>query len=141
MQEGMPYRVALSSDGTKIRRAPESEFDDPAMADGPATARRAEQTFDKVVAEVLFHDTSNADMIGDEQWITIATIKPDGTCRDDRLYSEDNGNQEVWVAVRERLDPSKEPSPAGIHVVIRGITGHVRIVTGTQQNAPEGQKP
>jgi prepilin-type N-terminal cleavage/methylation domain-containing protein len=143
-EDGVPYRVALSADGTKIRRAPETEFNEPATENGPAAARRAEHTFEKVVAEVVVGDDGTAATATEGGWVTIAVVLPDGTCRDDREEAEDNGNEIVIVAVRERPHADKPPNDAGIHVVIRGITGHVRVVTGglaAAQSQAQGQRP
>jgi type IV fimbrial biogenesis protein FimU len=142
IEEGVPYRVALSADGTRVRRAPESEFDEPAVINGLASARRVEQTFEKAIAEVVVgEDGSSAPAVAGD-WVTIAVVLPDGTCRDDRLDAEDNGNQVVTVAVRERADPDKPAGNPVVHVIVRGITGHVRVVTGSPTTpAPQGQRP
>jgi type II secretory pathway pseudopilin PulG len=129
IEEGVPYRVAISADGTKVRRAPEAEFDQPVAEDGSAAARRVEHTFEKAIAEVLAEDGATPQQAGTGGWVTIAIVMPDGTCRDDRDESDDNGNQVVTVAVRERADPTKPPSTGSINLTIRGITGQVRVTT------------
>jgi len=141
IEEGVPYRVALSADGTKLRRAPESEFAESAQPSGPASARRVEHTFEKVVAEVVVGEDGSAATAEDGNWVTVAVVLPDGTCRDDRENTEDNGNQIITVAVRERTDPDKPAADAKVHVVIRGITGHSRVVTGGLEATQQGQRP
>jgi prepilin-type N-terminal cleavage/methylation domain-containing protein len=137
MDEGVPYRVAVSADGTKIRRAPEAEFDQPAVESGSASARRAEQTFEKVVAEVLADDGTTPLKAEAGGWVTVAIVMPDGTCRDDREESDENGNQVVIVALREQLEPGKPPSAGAIHVTVRGITGQVQVApAGKTQGQP-----
>ncbi|HSQ54888.1 MAG TPA: prepilin-type N-terminal cleavage/methylation domain-containing protein [Gemmata sp.] len=136
IEEGVPYRVALSSDGTKVRRAPESEFSEPAADNGPASARRVEQTFDSATAQLISGGDASSAASGNDGWLTIAVIMPDGTCRDDRMSTGDNGNQIVTVAVQEQ-PPAGQPAGNGIvYVILRGITGDVRI-----SNTPPGQSP
>jgi prepilin-type N-terminal cleavage/methylation domain-containing protein len=129
IEEGVPYRVAISADGTKIRRAPETEFDQPATENAPASARRSEHTFEKVVAEVETDD-GTPQQAGSDGWITVAIVMPDGTCRDDREEDDENGNHVVTVAVREQLEPGKPPGGGAIRVTVRGITGQVQVSTG-----------
>jgi len=105
------------------------------------SARRVEHTFEKVVAEVVVGEDGSAATAEDGNWVTVAVVLPDGTCRDDRENTEDNGNQIITVAVRERTDPDKPAADAKVHVVIRGITGHSRVVTGGLEATQQGQRP
>ena len=142
IEDGVPYRVALSADGTKVRRAPEAEFGESVVQGGPASARRVEQTFEKAVAEVVAGEDGSGAPVATDDWVTIAVVLPDGTCRDDRLDAEDNGNQVVTVEVRERADPDKPAGNPVVRVVVRGITGQVRVEPATAANTtPQGQRP
>ena len=58
-------------------------------------------------------------------WITVAGCMPDGTCRDDG-----NGGGLTTVAVREE---GQSETSGSIRVVIRGVTGQVRVTTGGGQ--------
>ena len=102
-----------------------------------------EQTFEKAVAELPPDEDGSAAPAAADGWVTIAIVLPDGTCRDDRLDAEDNGNQIVTVEIRERADPDKPPGNPVVRVVIRGITGHVRVEPATAVNTttPQGQRP
>ena len=116
MEEGRPYRIAISSpDGKRIRRAPDgADFADTAgfpHADGSAAV--VEYEFDHVTAEVL---AEQADMAPTpvNGWTTIATVQPDGTCREDS----------VLVIVKEENNGS-------LRVRVRGLTGSSRVVPNT----------
>ncbi len=132
MQEGIPIRVALSPDGTKIRRSPENEFDQQAAQDVAVSARRVEYTFDKATATVTATNTDGStsqQTADDTGWVTIAVVLSDGTCRDDRVGGD--GNQIVTVAVR---DEGMSSDSGAVNITILGITGQVSTTTGTQKN-------
>jgi Tfp pilus assembly protein FimT len=120
MEEGRPYRVAISADGTRIRRAPDTEFDQGAAAEhATTTARSVEYAFEYVTAQVTIgvENELPADTGG---WLTVAVVMPDGTCRDDGT-----GNTLVTVSLREVGMPPESPA---LQVVIRGVTGQTRVV-------------
>jgi prepilin-type N-terminal cleavage/methylation domain-containing protein len=112
MEEGRPYRIAISQDGKRIRRAPDTlDFGEVAAfghADGAAPAVDFE--FEHVTAEV-FSDQMDTSPPAVNGWVTIATVQPDGTCREDQ----------VIVVV-------KEENNGQIRVRIRGLTGSSRVV-------------
>jgi prepilin-type N-terminal cleavage/methylation domain-containing protein len=120
MDEGRPYRVALSQDGKRIRRAPDvlefAQMPAAERADGSALA--VDYPFEHVTAEVL----TEQDMVleATDGWVTIATVQPDGTCREDQ----------VLVVITE-------PDNGSLRVRVRGLTGSSRVVpnTGTGANA------
>jgi prepilin-type N-terminal cleavage/methylation domain-containing protein len=112
MEEGRPYRIAISQDGKRIRRAPDTLDFDTVSAfghqDGSATAVDFE--FDNVTVEV-FSDQMDTSPSAVNGWVTIATVQPDGTCREDQLV----------VVV-------KEENNGQTRVRIRGLTGSSRVV-------------
>lgn len=83
MQEAVPYRLALSSDGTKIRVAPDtSEFSLLACSDeASGTAKAIETTLTKATVE-LEAATDDGESAIEDDWITVATFLPNGTCRE-----------------------------------------------------------
>jgi type II secretion system protein H len=123
MEEGQPYRVAVSADGTRIRRAPDAEFDQGASAEhATTTARSVEYAFENVTAQVAVgsdNQPAPADA-GGGGWVTIAVVMPDGTCRDDG-----SGNTLVTVSLREVGMPENSPA---LQVLVQGVTGQVRVV-------------
>jgi Tfp pilus assembly protein FimT len=126
MEEGVPYRVAVSGDGTKIRRGPDGEdFGQGAGADSASsTARIVEYAFEKVIATVTLgaeNERPGADAGG---WVTIAVYLPDGTCRDE-------GEANSFATVQLREDGLAENS-AGLRVIVQKVTGQVRVTTGSQ---------
>jgi prepilin-type N-terminal cleavage/methylation domain-containing protein len=111
MEEGRQYRVAISQDGKRLRRAPDSaEFAQAAAADGPSGAAAAvEYEFEHVTAEVVAEQ--DVPVGAAEGWVTIASVQPDGTCREDT----------VLVAITE-------PNNGSLHLRVRGLTGSSRVV-------------
>jgi type II secretory pathway pseudopilin PulG len=122
MEDGAPYRVAISTDGTRIRRAPESTFLDTMPTQNGSSAAKS--------AEYVFEHVSTSIEVGADQpppsstdgWITIAILLPDGTCRDDGA-----GTSNLTVAVSEIFQNGTQSAP--IKVAIRGITGSSRVVS------------
>jgi len=87
MEDGEPYRVALSPDGARIRRAPEGTFAQSAAVEGgSASTKSSEQVFEHAVAAIDSGPNQTAPSAIDG-WITIAVVLPDGTCRDDGSVS------------------------------------------------------
>jgi type II secretory pathway pseudopilin PulG len=117
MEHGTPFRLAVSSDGTRLRLAPDvPEFASLPAADPPSGASRvSEDRLEKVTAEIL-PDPDSPPPPADGEWVTAVTFLPDGTAREDN----------VVIAVRERDFPP-------IHVRVRGVTGSVRVIQ-TQAN-------
>jgi prepilin-type N-terminal cleavage/methylation domain-containing protein len=117
METGAPQRLAISTDGTRIRLAP----DGPNFADLPAAefstsnAKVNEDSLDKATAGLSVDEGTPAPN-GDGNWQTIATFKPDGTCKEDNAI----------VEIRQDGYPP-------IRIQIRGVTGTSRIL---QNQAP-----
>lgn len=123
--ENRPYRVAVGSNGTRLRRAPDGpEFAEAAAYDRPdGTSAAVEYALEHAVVELLSDPSAAAGADGADGWQTVAVVLPDGTCLDDS----------ITVGVRE----ADAPAGAGsLRVHIRGLTGTARVVTG----APEAKK-
>lgn len=119
MEEGRPYRVAISQDGKRIRRGPDTQDFAEVSAFGhpDSSASIVDFAFEYVTAEVIAEQTDMApESVGG--WITIATLQPDGTCREDS----------VLVLI-------KEENNGQIRVRVRGLTGSSRVVPNTTGGA------
>jgi prepilin-type N-terminal cleavage/methylation domain-containing protein len=118
MEQGTWYRLALHQDKTRIRLAPDGPDFASLAADDPSVfnSRVTEDKFEEgVTAEPQFD--SDDQMVTDPAgWITIATVGPDGTCKEDGAL----------IVVRER-------DFVPIQIRVRGVTGNARIVR-PQQN-------
>lgn len=124
MEEGRPYRIALSSDNTRIRRAPDDENFAQAGAFSAASgsAVAVDYPFDHVTAVRTADQTAQAPSSNDG-WVTIASVQPDGTCIEDS----------VLVSIQENNIP-------GLCIQVRGLTGSSTILPGgsTSQAAGNG---
>lgn len=111
MEEGRPYRLSISEDGTRLRRAPEGpEFAQVSAADRPAgSATAVEYPFEYVRAEVVRE--GEAGPVSDAGWVTVATVLPDGTCREDATL----------LAIRE-------DERNALYVRVRGVTASSRVL-------------
>lgn len=123
IEDGVPYRVAVSADGTRLRRAPDDDFAQGTGADAAdSTARIVEYDLEKVRAAVVravTNDRVPADTAG---WVTVAVLLPDGTCRDE-------GDESPLVFVELREEGLAE-SAAPLRLAVQRVTGQVRVVTG-----------
>jgi len=119
MEEGVPYRVALSQDKKKIRRGPDTSDFATAAAFNQASpeAKVVEYTFDEGTTAEVLADGETEKPETTNNYVTIAVVLPDGTCRADN----------VIVAV---TDEDKQT----IHVRVRGITGASRVVPTNSHN-------
>jgi len=125
MEEGIPVRVAISPDGRKVRRAPESEFGQaPGSSRGSAMARRTEITLEKVCAE-LITDSEGGNTPSDDGWNTVAIFMPDGTCR----AADRRSNPIYTVALRE-----DGRNVAGMHITVRALTGQTQVAVVSSKN-------
>ncbi len=114
MEEGRPYRVAVSKDKLRIRRAPDTaEFATAGAFGQPDSAAQVvDYAFEGVTAEVIA-EQAGTEVAESEGWVTIAIVQPDGTCRDDyaTVVISEEGNGAMYVRVR-------------------GVTGASRVVKG-----------
>lgn len=122
MEEGVPYRVSIHQDKTRVRMAPDTdEFIGAPPDDPPAfNSKVIETKLDPATAELSLEGGTEvvADAAG---WITVAVFKPSGDCKDDRG---------ALVIVRER-----DFRP--ILIQVRGVTGNTVVVPGPKN----GGKP
>ncbi len=116
-EEGRPYRIAINEDGTRIRRAPEgADFATVTAFEYPSGSSSAvEYAFDHVTASIVVEQDIPEPPLTDG-WKTIATVQPDGTCREDTIL----------IAVKEE--------DRAIYLRIRGLTGSSRIVPNPATN-------
>ena len=114
MEEAATYRLAVNKDGTKIRLAPESaDFSHlPASEDAGGGAKVIESSIDKATITISADSEAGA-IAGEDQddWITIGTFLPNGTCREDSTL----------VEVHEGNFPAMK-------ILLRGVTGTARLV-------------
>lgn len=114
MEEGRPYRVALSADKTRIRRAPDTaEFAQTGAADVPGASTVAvDYAFEYVTAEVVGEDGGAPEPL--DGWVTVVTVLPDGSCQETTalVVITEPGNGSLWVRVRG-LTASSRVVPGG----------------------------
>jgi prepilin-type N-terminal cleavage/methylation domain-containing protein len=116
MEQGTWYRLAIHSDMTRIRLAPDGPDFASLPADNPPSfgSTVTEDRFDDgVSAEVIYGDSQETDP---GEWRTIATVGPEGICKEDGAR----------ILVKER---NFQP----IEIRVRGVIGSARIVR-PQQN-------
>jgi type II secretory pathway pseudopilin PulG len=126
MEHGVPFRLAVNSDGTRLRLGPDvPEFASLPADDPPSgSSKVSEDRLEKVTAEVLPDPDAPPPAADPGGWVTAVTFLPDGTAREDT----------VVIAVREGDFPP-------IHVRVRGVTGSVRVIQtqpGSGQANPGG---
>lgn len=124
IEEGQAYRLAVSTDGTRVRVAPDSTSQDSTSAtDDPDGPTIIEDDFPKGVTVVPVFDEDSASVMDQNGWIRIATFLPDGTCR------EDSSTVEI-----------RETDVTPLVVRIRGLTGTASTTTGTSAAGPGGKR-
>ena len=106
MEQGRPFQLAVHQDGRRLRLA--------AFAADPTTDPDVvEDTLaDTVAATIVSASDASAQYPDDAGWLTVATFRPDGSCREDNVL--------VQVA---------EPGNVPLFVHLRGITGVVTVHT------------
>jgi prepilin-type N-terminal cleavage/methylation domain-containing protein len=117
MEDGVPYRLAVSSDKKRLRLAPdtyESTGVAPTTTDTNSTGPyiREDDLPDTVLADAMLdqNDQSTQDTAG---WVRVATFLPDGTCKEDG----------VEIDIRE-------PGVVPFIIRLRGLTGAVSVTRG-----------
>jgi prepilin-type N-terminal cleavage/methylation domain-containing protein len=122
-EEGRPYRVAVSEDGRRIRRAPDAEdFAEAGAAGDPGGSSAAiEYAFEHVTAAVVAEQGAEQPQAVNG-WFAVACVQPDGTCREET----------VLVAL-------KDENGTTLYLRIRGVTGTTRVVTNPNGASGGGQ--
>jgi prepilin-type N-terminal cleavage/methylation domain-containing protein len=84
MEQGQPYRLAVSADGTRLRVAPDGEEFASAQAaqESSSAATAIETKLDKAKATVAADEEYGPPPADGGGWVTIGTFLPDGTCRE-----------------------------------------------------------
>lgn len=102
--ENRTYRFSLSSDGTRVRVAPDdTAFDtidltDALDADEPTIV---EETLPKEVTAQPIADPEQPQVTDDAGWVRVATFKSDGTTqRDSVIEITEAGVAPLWVRIR-----------------------------------------
>ena len=126
METGVPYRIAISGDNTKIRVAPDGlEFASmSASTQASAQAKAIETTLEKATAEREIDPDEPPAAADSDGWQTIATFLPDGTCKED--------------IVTVRLLEGQFPP---LRIQVRGVTGGSRTLPQTTQPTTQGAGP
>ena len=107
MEHGLPYRLALSEDGRRVRVAPDDQkFDTATVTNDDAVPLVAEDELPKGVTAKSEPADGAAPTVDADGWVRVATFQPDGTCRED------------LVTVRVT-----QPGIYPLVVRIRGLTG------------------
>jgi len=116
VEDGRPYRLAVSSDGKRVRVSP----DERAFVNVAANADEddsgpliAESTMPPDVTATTQHDDGSQATADEAGWVRVATFQPDGTCL------EDSATVKV-----------SEPGARPITLRIRGLTGSATTETG-----------
>jgi len=119
MEEGIPYRVSVNQDKTRIRLAPDSDDYVGLPADDPPAfnSKVIEDKLDPATAEIDNPDGTIDTTPDAAGWVTIAVFKPTGDLKGDR---------DVTVIV-------KEADFKPILIQVRGVTGSASVTP-----APKG---
>jgi len=113
MQEAVPYRLALSADGARIRVAPDNAGFASAACSDEATggAKAIETTLTKASVQLEAATEGEDTSPAEDDWITVATFLPNGTCRE--------------VAAIVRVIEAGFPP---MRIQIRGLTGTTQML-------------
>jgi type II secretory pathway pseudopilin PulG len=113
IETGVPYRLAVYQDGTRIRLARDvMEFGELPVANPPSGASLAsEDTLQEATVAVEPDPVFGGPPADPTGWVTIGTFTPDGVCREEN----------VVIQVLEGNFP-----PIRIH--LRGIVGNSRVL-------------
>jgi type II secretory pathway pseudopilin PulG len=105
IEDGRPYRLALSADGTQVQITPDVEDDGTPHDDDDASigARHCEDTLPDGVKAVIV--ISDEDFTAQDQsgWQRVATFLPNGTCREEQdieLRIQEQGVAPVTIRIR-----------------------------------------
>ena len=130
--DGVPYRLAITSSGDRIRMAAEGpDFATQAAADASnAATKTVEYKLEKTNITVAADSDSGeaAPIAGSDGWITLGTFLPNGTCR------ADGGIDTTMIEVNETGYPPMQ-------IRLRGITGTARLLPPPGDGSGNGGKP
>lgn len=123
MEDGVPYRLAFHTDGTRIRVAADGPEFATRASDNPGSfaSRATETTLEEATAHVS-HDSDDTAPEVDSDWVTVVTVLPDGTCRE----------ASVTIEVREKEFPP-------IRIQVRGVTGSSKVLPLNANTPGQGQ--
>jgi prepilin-type N-terminal cleavage/methylation domain-containing protein len=125
IEQGRPYRVSVSADGTRVRVAPDdlafAGQADPLAGQTEDAPRVIEEELPKGLTVVLVADEAAAPPIEQDGWVRVVTYLPDGTCREDRAQVE-----------------VREPGCHPMVIRVRGLTGSVSVTAGPLVGAGGG---
>ena len=116
IEDGRPYRLAVSTDGKRVRVSPDAQafVNVAANADdednGPLIA---ESAMPADVTATTQHDDGSQATPDEAGWVRVATFQPDGTCLED-------------TATVKITEPGVKP----ITIRIRGLTGSAATESG-----------
>jgi type II secretory pathway pseudopilin PulG len=118
MEQGAWYRLAISTDGTRIRLAPDGPDFATLPADNPPAinSRVIEDRFEEGVTAEVIDDSDDGATLDTGGWRTIATVGPEGICKEDGA-----------------LIRVKEKNFAPIDVRVRGVIGSARVLKPQQK--------
>jgi type II secretory pathway pseudopilin PulG len=117
-ENGQPVRIALSSDGTRIRRGPDgADFANAtaATANADSQANIVDYAFEQPVTVKVVPE-NNVIPPEESGWVTVATVQPDGTCLETTvlLAIADGDGVPLYVRVRGLTTTAKVvPAPSG----------------------------
>lgn len=117
MERGTPFRVAINTDKSRIRVAPDTDDFSSVTADDPPSynSLATEDTLDEATVELVAEQGDDRTP-GNGGWITVATMRGDGSSKESRS---------TIVAVKQR-------DFAPIQIQVRGLTGQARTLSGHQ---------
>lgn len=131
ISQGVPYRLAITPAGDRIRLAPEGpEFASVQAATAPTAAATAiEYRFQKTSVSVAAdadsgEEAPTADSSG---WITLGTFLPTGVCR------QDSGPATTLINVNET-------GYLPMQIRLRGVTGTARLLPPPNSTSSSGGK-
>ena len=122
IEDGRPYRLAVSIDGKRVRVSPDeqafvtmaAQSDDDDV--GPLVA---ESMLPPDVTATTQHEDGSEATPDEAGWVRVATFQPDGTCREDT----------ATVKITE-------PGARAITIRIRGLTGSAVTEVGAAPGKP-----
>lgn len=122
VEDGRPYRLAVSVDGKRVRVSPDAQAFVTMAAhaeEDDAGPLVAESTLPPDVTATTQHEDGSQATPDEAGWVRVATFQPDGTCREDT----------ATVKITE-------PGARAITIRIRGLTGSAVTEVGPTPGKP-----